>query len=305
MMLRATASASSALAKRAALRSSRGAQSVATTQQFMAFHASSRRDEEAVVKTPSTSKGGLLGTGVSEWFALPLGIAFAVPALKYDWYIVNEETQLAACFIAFCVVVYTQGGDAIYKALDARAQTLLKEHRESEKELIEEMESLVEHLGQQLDIPEIMQDMNSLREETYAKLAAAGAIKPRHDLKIQVERILSMIALEESSNTDKLKMALMKEATAAVSEQFATSKQQKKAALDAAIATIKGGNADDPVRAAFISFFKEKGASAAKSKDTSLETAQRATLLAKANAVAESEGYFFRLDSAGVPKMLA
>jgi hypothetical protein len=153
-----------------------------------------------------------------------------------------------------------------------------------------------------------MKDMNSLREETYIKLSAAGAIKPKHDLKVQVERVLSMIAVEEASNTEKLKVSLMQETTASVSEQFRSSKQQKKAALDAAIATIKGGSkgpVDDPVKAAFLSFLKEKGAAAAKTKDTSLEDAQRAALLAKANAIAESEGFFFRFDSAGVPKMVA
>lgn len=277
----------------------------------MAFHYSSRREDDAsasVSVAKTSSKGGLFGTGISEWYALPVGIAFSIPAIQFDWYIINEETQLAACFIAFCLVVYTQGGEAIYKALDERAQILLKEHRDSEAELIEEMESLVVHLGHQLDIPDLMKSMNSLREETYVKLSAAGAIKPKHDLKAQVERMLSMIAVEEASNTEKLKVSLMQEATAAVSEQFRTSKQQKKAALDAAIATIKGGPKGpngDPVKAAFLSFLKEKGVSAAKSKDTSLEDAQRATLLAKANAIAESEGFFFRFDSAGVPKMVA
>jgi len=310
MMLRATASASSALAKRAILRSARSAPTVATSQS-MAFHYSSKREDEvnataSVSKTQS--KGGLFGTGISEWYALPVGIAFSIPAIKFDWYIINEETQLAACFIAFCLVVYTQGGDAIYKALDERAQSLLKEHREAEADLIEEMESLVEHLGHQLEIPDLMKDMNSLREETYTKLSAVGAIKPKHDLKVQVERVLSMIAAEEASNAEKLKFSLMQEATAAVSEQFLTSKQQKKAALDAAIATIKGGSkgpGEDPVKTAFLSFLKEKGAAAAKSKDTSLEDAQRAALLAKANAIAESEGFFFRFDSAGIPKMVA
>lgn len=274
--------------------------------QSMAFHVSSRREEEAKAPVATTSKGGIFGTGISEWYALPVGIAAAVPAITFDWYIINEETQLAAAFIAFCLVVYTQGGDAIHKALDARAQALLKEHRESEQELIEEMESLVQHLGNQLEIPEIMEDMNTVREDTYVKLNAAGAIKPKHDLKAQVERILAMIAHEEASNIDKAKVALMQEATASVSEQFATSKQLKKAALDAAIATIKGGanaGGDDPVKTAFVKFFKDKAAEAAKSKDTSAETTQRAAFLAKANAVSESEGYFFRFDENGVPKM--
>eukprot|EP00979_Chaetoceros_neogracilis_P012450 scaffold3312_cov199-Chaetoceros_neogracile.AAC.1 len=73
----------------------------------MAFHASAPRDEEAKEIVPP--KGGLFGTGLSEWFALPIGITAAVPILKLDLYVVNEETQLAAVFIAFCVAFWTQG----------------------------------------------------------------------------------------------------------------------------------------------------------------------------------------------------
>jgi hypothetical protein len=271
----------------------------------MGFHASAKREEEK--KPVEVSKGGLFGTGVNEWYALPIGIAAAVPAIKFDWYIINEETQLLSAFIAFCVVVYTQGGDAIYNALDERAKTLLKEHRESEQEVIEEMEELVKHFDNQMEIPEIMEELSKVRAETYDKLNAAGKIKPKHDLKAQVERILTMLASEETSNKEKAKHALMAEATASVSEQFASDKAMKKAALDAAIATIKGGtkSGSDPVKDAFVNFFKEKGAAAKKSKDDSEDKAQRAAFLAKANAVAESEGYFFRFNPDGTVKMAA
>ena len=273
--------------------------------QSVGFHASSKREEEN--KPAEVSKGGLFGTGYSEWYALPVGLVAAVPAIKFDWYIINEETQLMAAFIAFCVVVYTQGGDAIHAALDEKAKQLLKENRESEQEVIDEMEQLVQHFGNQMEIPELMEEMNLIRAETYAKLNAAGEIKPKHDLKAQVERILSMLASEESSNTEKAKHALMAQATAAVSEQFASDKAMKKAALDAAIATIKGGKktGGDPVKDAFVTFFKNKAAEAKKSKEDVEGKAQRAAFLAKANAVAESEGYFFRFNTDGTVKMAA
>ena len=49
-----------------------------------------------------------------------------------------------------------------------------------------------------------------------------------------------MIAQEEQSVSDKAKSSLMDEATAAVTAKFASSKELKKAALDAAINKIKG-----------------------------------------------------------------
>lgn len=272
----------------------------------MAFHASSKREEEA--KTPApVSKGGLFGTGLSEWYALPIGLTAAVPIIKFDWYVINEETQLAAVFIAFCVALYTQGGDIIYQSLDQKAKDLLKEHNEAEDKVIEALEQKLEFLQANKDQVEHFQIINKMREEAYGNLNAAGAVKPQHDFKAQVERVLNMIATEEASITEKTKVALMAEATAAVTEEFANSKALKKAALDSAIGGLQGGAAEcgpDPVRDAFVKFFKNKAAEAAKSTDDSEEQAQRAALIGKMNAVAKSEGYFFQFDDSGKPKMV-
>lgn len=53
------------------------------------FHASLPRskEEEAAPTAPSSSWDPI--------YALPLGIALAVPAIQYEWYLVNEETQVS------------------------------------------------------------------------------------------------------------------------------------------------------------------------------------------------------------------
>jgi len=270
----------------------------------MAFHASPMREEEAKAPVPA-SKGGLFGTGLSEWFALPIGITAAIPIIKFDWYVINEETQLAAVFIAFCVALYSQAGDAIYKSLDATAQTILKEHNEAEDKVIAALEQKLEFLKTNKGMVEDFEYINKLREEAYTNLNAAGAVKPQHDFKAQVERMLNMIAQEEASITEKTKVSLMEEATANVTEKFANSKELKKAALNSAIEVIKGGagGGSDPVKDAFVQFFKDKAAAEAKSKDDSEEKVQRAALIAKMNAVAKSEGFYFEFDDSGKPTM--
>jgi len=55
----------------------------------MEFHASAKREDEA---KPAPTEGG--GGWWDPAYAIPLGIAFAVPALNYEWYLVNEETQV-------------------------------------------------------------------------------------------------------------------------------------------------------------------------------------------------------------------
>lgn len=272
----------------------------------MSFHASAKREEEAKSAEAAIpeSKGGLFGTGLSEWFALPVGVAAAVPLIKFDWYVINEETQLLAVFLAFCVTLYTQGGDAIYKAIDEKAVTLLKEHNEAEDKVIEALEQKLVFLKANQNMVNDFNAINDIRASTYEKLNAAGAVKPQHDFKAQVERMLNMIAAEEASVTEKTKMALMAEATSSVTGKFSSDKALKKAALDSAISVLKGGKAGaDPVQAAFVQFFKDKAAAAKASKDDSEEKAQREAMIAKMNAVAKNEGFFFEFDGAGQPKM--
>lgn len=281
------------------------APSCATLPGQMSFHASAKREEEAKADAVAVeeSKGGLFGTGLSEWFALPIGVAAAVPLIKLEWYVVNEETQLLAVFLAFCVTFYTQGGDAVYKALDQKAVDLLKEHNAVEDKVIKALEAKLEGFKASHNMVNDFEAINQIRKETYEKLNKAGAIKPHHDFKAQVEKMVNMIAQEEANVTEKTKMALMTEATASVTSKFTSDKALKKAALDAAIAKLKGGKAEDPVLSAFVQFFKDKGAAAAASKDDSEEKAQRAALVAKMNGVCKSEGFMFEFDASGAPKM--
>jgi hypothetical protein len=270
----------------------------------IAFHASARREDDVKEAAP-VKKGGLFGTGLSEWFALPLGLAAAVPALKYEWYVVNEETQLLAVFLAFCVTVYTQGGDAIYKSMDAIAQDILKEHQEAEGKVVAALEQKLEFLKANSNMVQDFEAINKIREETYANLNAAGKVKPYHDLKAQVERMIIMIAQEEANVAEKAKAQLMEEATQSVKSQFTESKELKKQALDSAIARIKGSASKDPVQATFIKFFKDKATAAAKADDSKEAQTQRAALIAKLNSVCKNEKFFFQFDESGKPKMIA
>lgn len=271
----------------------------------IAFHASSRKEDESKAVEPA--KGGLFGTGINEWYALPVGLVAAVPLLKFEWLVVNEETQLLAVFCAFCVTFYTQGGDAIYKTLDETAQTILKEHTEAEDKVIEALQQKLKFLQANSNMVNDFEAINKLREEAYVNLNDAGKIKPHHDFKAQVEKMMGMIAQEEQNVAEKAKAALMVEATAAVTSQFDVSKELKKAALDSAIAKIKGTAkpGEDPVQGAFVKFFQDKAAEASKGDDGAEAELQRAALVSKLNSVAKNEGFFFQFDGSGQPKMLA
>lgn len=249
-----------------------------------------------------------MGTGLSHLYAIPAGVMFGVPILEFNWFVVNEETLLASTFLAFCVVAYTQGGDAMAKMFQDEANSMLKLQHEAEDEVIAKMEENLAYMKLTENIVQDYQDALALTQASYDKLNAAGKIKPQHELKAQVEKMLGLIAHEEASAYDKAKTAMMAEATAAVTAKFAEDKALKKAALDNALAKLTTGKSapgGDPVQGAFVKFFQEKSAAAKKADDGSEQKAARAAMIAKMNSVAEMEGMYFRFDANGQPKMVA
>jgi len=299
--------AASTLAKRSIARQSTGAVAPLSA---VNFHFSARREEEAKeTSSQIAEKDGFMGTGLSHLYAIPVGVALAVPILKFEWFLVNEETLLASTFIGFCVVAYTQGGDIINKSLREESQAMLKLQNEAEDEMIAKLQENLEYMKLTENIVQDYQDVMDLTKESYEKLNAAGKVRPQHNLKAQVERVLTMIAAEEQNMYEKKKSALMEEATASVTKEFGTSKELKKAALDSALAALTGkakgkGRGSDPVQAAFVNFFKDKTATAQKADDGSEERDARSALLTKVNGIAENEGFYFRFDANGQPKMV-
>lgn len=207
----------------------------------------------------------------------------------------------------FCVVVYTQAGDMIHKSLTEKADQMLADQNELEDAVINNLENL--HRDMVTLSGHLVEDfeaINKATEETYKKLNAAGAIKPKYDFKAQMERALHIIEQEETSVLEKGKVSLMQEATKSVEEQFKSSKELQKAAMQLAIAKINGTAkaGDDPVKAEFVKFFKEKAAAASKADDTVEQKARRENLVAKLNAIGKNEGFFFEFDASGKPKMV-
>jgi len=204
-------------------------------------------------------------------------------------------------------VAYNEGGDLISKSLKDEAAAMLKVQNDAEDEVISKLQENLEYMKLTENIVNDYQAVFDQTQESYGKLNAAGKVKPQHDLKAQVEKMLAMISNEESNVYEKAKTALMDEATISVTQKFASDKALKKAALESAIAKLTGKKSakGEPVQTAFIEFFQEKGAAAKKADDGSEEAERRSAMLAKLNGIAESEGMLFRFDETGNPKLVA
>jgi Mitochondrial ATP synthase B chain precursor (ATP-synt_B) len=287
--------------------------SASLLQQQFGFHVSTKREEDAVTKatsaTPSTTTTATeAATPPSSWhpiYAVPLGIAFAVPVVQYEWYLFNEETQLAACMIMFTALVYKNFGATLGEMLEQDGKRIIEEANKTEDVILSTLKSKKEDLLLMQNIVQDAQDIHTLKEETYVKYNAAGKIKPLHEFKGQMERVLHMVATEEAAVTEKTKVALMEEATVAVTNELLTNKDLQKVSLDNAIAQLKGTKpGTDPVKQTFLQFFQWK-ANEAKKVDAAAETlAAREALVKKINAIAANEKFFFHLAPDGTPKMV-
>jgi len=270
------------------------------------FHYSAPRKneekEEAAVEPAGSS-------GIDPLYAIPIGVACAVPILEFQWFDPDAETLLASTFLGFCVVAYTQGGDMIANMFKDEAKDMLKAQNEAEEAVISKLEESVEYMKLTENIVQDYQGVYDLTESSYAKLNESGKIKPQHLLKAQMEKMLTMVATEESNAYEKAKLAMMSDATEAVTSEFSSSKDLKKAALTTAIAKLTGksgrASSADPVRDEFVKYFQQTASNAKASDDGSEETAARANMITKMNAVAENDGMYFRFDpSTGKPKLV-
>lgn len=263
------------------------------------FHASSRR-EETVKDVSKPEESGL------KWdpsYGIPLGIIFAVPVIQYEWYIMNEETMLAGCMVAFTLLVYKNFGGLIHEMLLADGKKILAEHNEYEDALIAKLQDQRDNIVFEEDAVQDAKDVLLLKQQTYEKLNAAGKIKPQHELKAQVERALALIAAEEASMFERSKIAMMEEATAAVTLRLLTDKKLQKASLDSAIAQLTGQAAGaDVVKEAYLEFFKTK--KAAKVDEVAEMKAARENIVTRLNAIAGNEDFYFKFDADGNPKLV-
>lgn len=274
--------------------------------QRLEYHVTSKRDDDTKFAPITTTDAS--SNKKSMWdpiYAVPIGIAFAVPAVHYEWYLVNEETQLMACFIMFTALIYKNFGPTIGLMLEEDGKRIIEEANKVEDTVIDLLQSRVADIKVQENIVEDARKVHQLKLETYEKLNAAGQMKPLHEYKVQMERVLSIIATEEASMIEKAKTDLMKEATIAVTNELLTNKDLQKVSLENAIAQLKGTKPGmDPVKQTYLQFFQWKSNEAKKIDGMTETIAAREILIKKINAIASNEKFFFQLDPTGTPKMV-
>ncbi|RLN63972.1 hypothetical protein BBP00_00003739 [Phytophthora kernoviae] len=198
----------------AALRSSKMASTKVARP--MSLHTSSvlRKDEEKSEEIAVPTQGLLTQYGLDDWkLSAPLIGALSIPAISNHFYVLNEESQLAFCFMLFCTASYKFGGDMIASFFDERAAAILGEHNAVEDANLElAKETLATHQAM-LTIHEDIAAVAEAHKEAVELMCQVQAYKLRHKTRETFVKNLESIREIEGSYNLELQKSMVANAT--------------------------------------------------------------------------------------------
>jgi hypothetical protein len=185
------------------------------TGAFATFHSSgARQEEEKAPAAPAVHQGLLTQYGLDDWkISAPIIAALSIPMISNGFYVLNEESQLACCFVLLSTSIYKFGGDAIASYFDARASAILSEHNLVEdanialaKETLATHESL-------LSIHEDIAAVADAHKDAVALMCEVQAAKLRHKTRETFVKNLESIREIEASYKLELQKSMVSSAT--------------------------------------------------------------------------------------------
>jgi hypothetical protein len=240
--------------------------------------------------------------GLDKWqYQLPVGIFLSVPIIANEVLMLSEETQLVGCFAMFCGAAYTLGNQAVADMLDAKGAAIIAQHNALEDEAIASIKEVVDaHQGRVALLGEL-QAVSAAQAEALGLLKAAKTMELQHVVRDDLVKKLDTLVAKEEQTTAAISAALVADAAAAVTAEFAKAEVKTKA-LDEAIGALSSGSAPKTVTALFASHFKKAGdtAKAQQGKEVALPAAAIAELNDELAALAKRDGY-----DGAVPSMSA
>ncbi|RMX68670.1 hypothetical protein DD238_003564 [Peronospora effusa] len=203
----------------------------------------SKDEEEIAVPT----QGLLDQAGLTDWkISAPIIGALAIPAISNHFYVLNEESQLACCFLLFCSATYKFGGEMIASYFDDRAAAILNEHNAVEDANLDLAKETLETHKAMLLIHEDIATLAETHKEAVALLCKVQAYKLRHKTRETFVKNLESIREIEASYNLELQKNMVASATKKVRAIVQTGdKKLKDAAFKHAVDILGNASLDD------------------------------------------------------------
>ncbi|KAE9047267.1 hypothetical protein PR003_g1143 [Phytophthora rubi] len=233
--------------RKAALRSSKLAS--AQTLRPMGLHTTgvARKQEEASEEIAVPTEGLLDQAGLTDWkISAPIIGALAIPAISNHFYVLNEESQLACCFLLFCSASYKFGGEMIASFFDERAAAILGEHNAVEDANLNLAKETLETHKAMLNIHEDIAAVAEAHKEAVALMCEVQAYKLRHKTRDTFVKNLESIREIEASYNLELQKSMVANATSKVRAVVQKGdKKLKDAAFKNALDILGNAKVDD------------------------------------------------------------
>ncbi|KAL3672351.1 hypothetical protein V7S43_003039 [Phytophthora oleae] len=205
-----------------------------------------RKDEDSTEIAVPT-QGLLEQAGLTDWkISAPIIGALSIPAISNHFYVLNEESQLACCFLLFCSASYKFGGEMIASYFDERAAAILGEHNAVEDANLNLAKETLETHKAMLNIHEDIAAVAEAHKEAVALLCEVQAYKLRHKTRDTFVKNLESIRDIESSYNLELQKSMVANATTKVRAVVQKGdKKLKDAAFKHAVDILGNANVDE------------------------------------------------------------
>uniref|UniRef100_M4B5A5 ATP synthase subunit b n=1 Tax=Hyaloperonospora arabidopsidis (strain Emoy2) TaxID=559515 RepID=M4B5A5_HYAAE len=206
-----------------------------------------QKDKDASEAVAVPTQGLLDQAGLTDWkISAPIIGALAIPAISNHFYVLNEESQLACCFLLFCSASYKFGGEMIASYFDDRAAAILGEHNAVEDANLDLAKATLETHMAMLDIHEDIAAVAAAHKEAVALLCDVQAYKLRHKTRETFVKNLESIREIEASYQLELQKSMVANATSKVRSVVQKGdKKLKDAAFKHAVDILANVDVDD------------------------------------------------------------
>jgi hypothetical protein len=201
----------------------------------------------ATEKKEEEEKGLMYNILTDHRVQLPIGFLAAIPLLQHQVIVLSEETQLLGCFMVFVATVYTQAGDAIAKALDARGEAIIAEHSAQEDKVIDAVTSLMDAHRDRINGLQDMKLLYQTNMQLCDMIAETKTMELQHLLRVEVSKRIENAANSEEQFKIKMQSLLVDKATDQVKSKLQNKELQTQAlneALAFASDSSKKGDVD-------------------------------------------------------------
>jgi len=180
--------------------------------------------------------------GFDDWkFALPISMMVGIPIVTNEVLIINEETQLLACFILFCATAYNSGAPIVHQYCEDIREKDFKLFQAADEYLLRDLTEAVKANEKCLGMESTVKDIYTLTDNLSVAQADLLNSIEQHKLRDAIAKKLgSLVAIEEAASS-AIRTRMLNKVRSDVVNTFTSDKAAKDNALSQAISVLASG----------------------------------------------------------------